>query len=39
MGAKESHVNNSKDIEVRVALPTNTAHKTVQLSEYKTHFI
>ena len=34
MGAKDS-----KDIEVRVALPTNTAHKTRQLSEYKTHII
>ena len=39
MGAKESHVNNSKDIEVRVALPTNTTHKTKQLSEYKMHII
>ena len=39
MGAKESHINNSKDIEVRVALPTNTAHKTIQLSKYKMHII
>ena len=39
MGAKESHINNSKDIEVRVAMPTNTAHKTIQLSEYKMHII
>ena len=38
-GCRESHINNSKDIEVRVALPTNTAHKTVQLSEYKMHII
>ena len=37
MGAKESHINNSKDIEVRVALPTNTAHETVQLSIHKMH--
>ena len=39
MGAKESHINNSKDIEVRVALPTNTTHETVQLSIYKMHII
>ena len=39
MGAKESHINNSKDIEVRVAMPTNTVHKTVQLSKYKMHII
>ena len=39
MGAKESHINNSKDIEVRVALPTNTSHETVQLSIYKMHII
>ena len=34
MGAKDS-----KDIKVRIALPTNTAHKTIQLSKYKTHII
>ena len=39
MGAKESHINNSKDLKVRVALPTNTAHETVQLSIYKMHII
>ena len=39
MGTKESHINNSKDIEVRVAMPTNTTHKTVQLSKYKMHII
>ena len=39
MGAKESHINNSKDTEVRVAMPTNTTHKTIQLSKYKTHII
>ena len=38
-GAKESHINNFKDIEVRVALPTNTAHKTIQLSKYKRYII
>ena len=39
MGAKESHINNSKDIKVRVTLPTNTTHETVQLSVYKMHII
>ena len=39
MGAKESHINNSKYIEVRVALPTNTTHETIQLSVYKMHII
>ena len=39
MGAKESLINNSKDIKVRVALPTNTAHETIQLSVYKMHII
>ena len=39
MGAKELHINNSKDIEVRVALLTNTTHETIQLSIYKMHII
>ena len=42
MGANESQINSPKihwNDEIRVAMPTITTHKTIQLSEYKTHII